>query len=463
MSESTRSFDSTVKEFAERARGLGIQIGDVAGNVNDATARMNAQEKVVSNIREDMQTVIGCNAGTMAAVASSIDIATKAERQLSSSQAGLLAAIAQIDAMAQTAVQGKALLEGLSSALAQVSAVVLTIEHVAMRTKVLGLNATIEAARAGDAGRGFAVVASEVKSLAEQTGQATQQISFTMDDLRAKAQQLISQGNSNIEVAHSVSGGTRVIHEAFRSVGGIVHDISREVERIESNAKVARDHTEKLSASVEAFSQGIRDSTSSLNTADERLRSLLGAGEKLLAMTVNSGVETEDAFFVAAAERTAASVSAIVEETVRAGRLSLDEVFDEEYKPILGSNPLQYSTRYVSAFDLLLTPIFDGALQLRNNVVFCAAVDRHGYLPTHNSKFSMPQGADAVWNAAHCRNRRIFNDRVGLSAAVNEERFLVQTYRRDMGGGKTALMIDTSAPLRIFGRHWGAIRIAYQA
>jgi methyl-accepting chemotaxis protein len=88
-------------------------------------------------------------------------------------------------------------------------------------------------------------------------------------------------------------------------------------------------------------------------------------------------------------------------------------------------------------------------------------VDRRGYLPTHNAKFSQPQTSDPAWNAAHARNRRIFNDRVGLGAAVNREPFVVQTYRRDMGGGRMALMLDVASPVTVRGRHWGAIRIAY--
>jgi methyl-accepting chemotaxis protein len=93
--------------------------------------------------------------------------------------------------------------------------------------------------------------------------------------------------------------------------------------------------------------------------------------------------------------------------------------------------------------------------------VFCAAVDRNGYLPTHNRKFSQPQGVDPVWNAAHCRNRRIFNDRTGLAAGRNTHRFLLQTYRRDMGGGNFKLMKDLSAPIVVSGRHWGGLRLAY--
>lgn len=101
-------------------------------------------------------------------------------------------------------------------------------------------------------------------------------------------------------------------------------------------------------------------------------------------------------------------------------------------------------------------------LQFSDKVVFCAAVDRNGYLPTHNLKFSRPQGADPVWNAANSRNRRIFADRTGLAAGRNARRFLLQTYRRDMGGGRFVLMKDLSAPIRVQGRHWGGLRLAYQ-
>jgi methyl-accepting chemotaxis protein len=89
-------------------------------------------------------------------------------------------------------------------------------------------------------------------------------------------------------------------------------------------------------------------------------------------------------------------------------------------------------------------------------------VDRNGYLPTHNLKFSQPQGDDPDWNAAHCRNRRIFNDRVGLRAGQNTKPVLLQTYRRDMGAGRFVMMKDLSAPIHIQGRHWGGLRLAYR-
>ena len=89
-------------------------------------------------------------------------------------------------------------------------------------------------------------------------------------------------------------------------------------------------------------------------------------------------------------------------------------------------------------------------------------MDVNGYLPTHNAKFSHPQGPDVVWNTSHARNRRIFDDRVGLKAGRSTDPFLLQVYRRDMGGGHFRLMKDLSAPIWVCGRHWGGLRLGYQ-
>ncbi|HKJ95108.1 MAG TPA: methyl-accepting chemotaxis protein, partial [Gammaproteobacteria bacterium] len=84
-------------------------------------------------------------------------------------------------------------------------------------------------------------------------------------------------------------------------------------------------------------------------------------------------------------------------------------------------------------------------------------------IATHALHVSQPQRPDdPVWNAAHCRNRRLFDDRVGRNASRNTEPFLLQMYRRDMGGGQYVLFRDASAPIFVNGRHWGAVRVIYR-
>ena len=60
------------------------------------------------------------------------------------------------------------------------------------------------------------------------------------------------------------------------------------------------------------------------------------------------------------------------------------------------------------------------------------------------------------------RYRRIFDDRTGLASARNRRAFLLQTYRRDMGGGQYVVMKEAAAPIEVQGRHWGGLRLAFQ-
>jgi methyl-accepting chemotaxis protein len=214
--------------------------------------------------------------------------------------------------------------------------------------------------------------------------------------------------------------------------------------------------------SLAGLADGATTTRDDLTRARARVTSLLGLSEQLLQTTTASGVETLDSPFVRAAQSAAAEVARLFTEQIASGGTSVSDLFDEAYKPVAGSDPAQVTTRFTTLTDRLLPAVQEPVLALDERVVFCAAVDRNGYLPTHNRVFSSPQGADPVWNAAHCRNRRIFDDRTGLSAARSTAPYLLQTYRRDMGGGSFALMKDVSAPVFVAGRHWGAVRIAYK-
>ena len=158
----------------------------------------------------------------------------------------------------------------------------------------------------------------------------------------------------------------------------------------------------------------------------------------------------------------AGKISALFESALARGDISESDLFDRTYAPVPNTDPPQHMTRFTAFTDRVLPAVQEPLLQLDPRVVFCAAVDTNGYLPTHNLKFSQPQGSDPVWNAANSRNRRLFTDRTGLGAARNTEAFLLQTYRRDMGNGTFAMMKDVSAPIYVKGRHWGGFRMGYK-
>ena len=160
---------------------------------------------------------------------------------------------------------------------------------------------------------------------------------------------------------------------------------------------------------------------------------------------------------------TARAVGAAFERAISEGKLTMEQLFDTDYQPVEGSNPPQHTTRYNDVLDKILPPLQEPVLDVDERVAFCASVDMNGYLPTHNLKYSKPQKPDdPVWNAANCRNRRIFTDRTGQAAGANTKPFLIQSYLRDMGGGAFVLMKDMTVPIMVRGRQWGNQRMGYK-
>ena len=174
-------------------------------------------------------------------------------------------------------------------------------------------------------------------------------------------------------------------------------------------------------------------------------------------------IHDENAEFVTRAMEAGAALTKIFEGAVASGAISIDDMFDTDYIEIPGTNPVQHRTRILDWADHALPPFQEAFLAKDPRMVFCVMIDANGYLPVHNKIYSHPQRpGDVGWNTAHSRNRRIFNDPAGLAAGRNQRSYLIQSYARDMGNGKTVMMREIDVPVRVNGRHWGGFRTAYR-
>jgi len=173
-------------------------------------------------------------------------------------------------------------------------------------------------------------------------------------------------------------------------------------------------------------------------------------------------IEAEYRPLIMTAQEAARQVEFVLQQAVNDGRLTREQMFDTDYRPIPGTDPQQYETVFLRVLEDLLPAIQEPLLISDNSMVFCLAIDRNGYIPVHNRKYSQAQRpGEPAWNTANSRNRRIFDDRAGITAARSTRPFVVQAYARDMGG-QVVMMREVDAPIRLFGRHWGGFRTAYR-
>jgi methyl-accepting chemotaxis protein len=163
------------------------------------------------------------------------------------------------------------------------------------------------------------------------------------------------------------------------------------------------------------------------------------------------------------AQAFAGEVQAAMSRLCDNGELTMRDLFDTNYRPIPGTDPQQYTNRALIALERVLPPIQEDYLKRDKRMVFALSIDRNGYIPVHNAVYSQPQRPDdPVWNAAHCRNKRLFDDRAGITAGRSTRPFTLQTYQRDMGGGQFVLMREVDAPITVRSEHWGGVRMAYR-
>ena len=459
---------SEIDEFAESVlrsvQTLSLELADVAGNVDDVFHRVSSQTSYLVELTNLAQ--------QLSEAAREIDAAGKraqehtVEFETTNKESGL--AVSTATQSISTLVEGVSGIEQqlrlLNDNLGGVKQVSGDIQSVARQTNLLALNATIEAARAGDAGKGFAVVAGEVKLLASQTAEAAGVIDTTISEVSRNVQQLIESGGKARSIADNVNEGVTIINSTVKSFSDMATHMQGDASSIADASNSSLSQCESMRTSIEQAAAEMQDANSALDQADKRIKEILLQSEKLIAHVAGSGRRVRDTKIMDSVKQAALQVGQIFEDAVNNREITRSQLFDEQYKLVEGTDPQQFLTDFVPLTDRRIAPILEQLLGCDPRIVFCAAVDRNGYLPTHNKKFSHPQKYDDPgWNNSHCRNRRIFDDRTGLACGQNTQPFLLQTYRRDMGNGEFALMYDCSAPIFVDSKHWGGFRMGFTA
>lgn len=427
---SDAALQASVASLGRSASALGQGAAEVRGVLDDTHKAVQAQQQALQQLSQELAAV------------------REAQQRI---QQGTQASHGAAEAAARALQQLAAEVQGIAASLKQVSEAAQEITQVALNTRLVAFNATVEAKRAGEAGRGFAVVADAVKDLAGRVEATSKQIVGSVQQLDSRIETL----RAELEPGHD-SDQQRGIHAAMGMIQG---DVAAIASAAEQSAAV----TLRLDQRATDLQVQLGGTLGGLSRAVGHADGFLTMSEELIETIAETGVVTQDTPFIEAAQAAAADIAALLEQALRSGDIDAQALFDEQYRAQPGTDPQQFLTAFSSLAERLFSPVQERLLTLSDKVVFCIAVDRNGYVPMHNRKVSQAQRpGDPLWNAANSRWRRIFNDRTGLASARNTKPFLLQTYRRDLGGGQFMVLKECAAPIRVQGRHWGGLRLAYK-
>jgi len=440
-----------IARLSQQASTLGQEAAEVRGAIEDTEQAGQRQVQVTHAIVQQVQDV----RASQSQIAGETQVSLKA-----------------VDAVRSAVENVGNEVGGIVESLRQVNEAAREITKIALQTRLVAFNASVEANRAGEAGRGFGVVANAVKDLAAAVETTSKDIVSTVARLDERigdlAHEIQRHDDSEDDLTRATAARLKqAARRAKSSNAGAVHRALAEVEanvrRIHEAADRSQSQCDGLAQQVVSIEHEAEATAGVLQRTLARTETFLKISEDLLETVADAGLETPDTPFIRAVQAGAADLSERLESAVRTGQMRLQDLFDDRYVPIPGSNPQQFRTAFSNLADDLFPGIQEPLLDISSRVVFCVAIDRNGYIACHNREYNHPQrSGDVVWNTAHCRNRRIFNDRAGLAAGRNQRPFLLQTYRRDMGGGVKVVMKEADAPITVQGRHWGGLRLAWK-
>ncbi len=450
-----------LERFVKEAGGLGVRLTGVAGGVDDVAERFGQQAKAMTSAAEMAEVLDAANGRILQSVGRTLDVSRDAATRMDHSQSLVNESLSGIAALTGSVRAVEAMMSVLVDALSKVERVAAGIDVIARSTNMLALNATIEAARAGEAGRGFAVVATEVKQLARTTSESTAEIQQTLGKLKATALDLVAQSRQGAEQADALSQNATATGEAIDTLSKAVSEITGNIEAIAAEAATIGERSSTLRDTVRNTADGINNSSQVLAKAKASLDDLMEAGENLINISLDSGVETTDTPFVRETMKCAGLVAQCLENAVKAGEITAEAVFDSNYRPVPGTDPQKVKNGIADFAMARLQPIIEAALAFDRRIIYCVPMDVNGYVPAHNKRYAEPPRDDPEWNLANSRHWRIYTDPAARVAATNTKPFSVKVYRRNLGATEVILM-DMSAPVVVNGRHWGAVRLAYK-
>ena len=275
------SLKNQISMMIEVVAALSSVAGELSSTMSQLLQNASRTSTAVTEVTTTMAEV---SQAAKVASAKAVNVVETSQQALATSDSGRDATQKTIDRIGVIRDQMKSIGETvvkLSEQSQAIEEIIVSVQDLADQSHLLAVNASIEAARAGDQGKGFAVVANEIKSLADQSKEATDQIRSILDDTRKWVSAVVMAAEQGSKAVDSGVEQSVIAGDAIKSLVDSVANSAQAASVISASSEEQLAGTEQASSAMVNIEQTMRenvDGTSQVETAAKKLQDL---GESL--------------------------------------------------------------------------------------------------------------------------------------------------------------------------------------